>query len=68
MKTWSKTIESGWIDFLGLSKELAKKNRGRGDVKVIKKTQEKRKEKKNTNYKELTKMAITDLKNARRCE
>ena len=44
-RTWSKTVESGWIDYLGMTKDLAKKNRGRGEVKLVRKTPAKKNEK-----------------------
>ena len=41
---WSKAVESGWIDYLELGKELAKKNRGRGEVKIVQTVPVKKKE------------------------
>ena len=67
-KAWSKAVENGWIDYLGLGKELAKKNRGRGEATIVKKIPGKNKDDNGVNYNEWTRKSIISLKNARRCE
>ena len=51
-----------------MTKDLAKKNRGRGEVKLVRKTPAKKNERKGIEYNKWTKKAMKDLRNARRCE
>ena len=44
-KAWSKAVESGWIEYLKLEKELAKENRGREEAKLIKETPKRKRNK-----------------------
>ena len=60
-KVWSKTVEGGWIDYLGLGKELANKNRGRGEIKIAKKIPEKSKDRTGVNHNEWTRQSIASL-------
>ena len=69
-KAWSKAVGSGRIEYLQLEKELAKKNRGRWEAKLIKKTPERTgaKQEKGHRQHEWTRKAVVNLKNARSCK
>ena len=69
-KMVSKTIEDTWLEHLKLDKDVAKKLKGRGEVKITKEVPKGRddKVKEGSIKNSLMYKAIDNLKQARRCE